>query len=227
MQLVDVRAETVLSGAIADLASGPQVNTAIRQGFLRCPLVHAFAQKAIKLLTQQLATIEDRVQPKMFGVAEDQKSTKIAAEEIDKAAGQPFAKSVSSDEKGALSTLRVTAQSPFFCAIGAVQTVTEGFDCPEVSVIAYASATTAVLFLAQTVDGATRATTTERQDQRLLPAQILIPFARRCGPPSPRPWSGTSTSSRLPTTRNRRSTATAARPPAEPVCGPSPEGHDR
>lgn len=175
VQLVDVRAETVLTGEITDLASGPQVNTAIRQGFIGRPLVHAFAQEALKLLSQQLATIHDRAPLKMLWVAEDQKSAKIAAEEIDKAAGRPFAKLVISDDKDALSTLRTAAQSPHSCAIVAVRMVTEGFDCPEVSVIAYASATSAVLFLAQTMARAMRVTRTERQDQRLLPAQILIP----------------------------------------------------
>jgi hypothetical protein len=53
--------------------------------------------------------------------------------------------------------------------------VTEGFDCPPVSVIAYASATTAPLFLAQTMARAMRVTATERSDRMLLPAQVLIP----------------------------------------------------
>lgn len=61
------------------------------------------------------------------------------------------------------------------CAIVAVRMVTEGFDCPQVSVIAYASATTAVLFLAQTMARAMRVTAVERNDRMMLPAQILIP----------------------------------------------------
>lgn len=175
VKLVDVRAETVLAGEIADLARGPQVNTAIRQGFMQRPLVHEFAKEALKLLSQQLATVEDRAPLKMLWVAEDQKAAKLAAEEIDKAAGRPFAKLVISDDRDALSTLRSAAASPHSCAIVAVRMVTEGFDCPEVSVIAYASATTAVLFLAQTMARAMRVTGIERQDRRLLPAQILIP----------------------------------------------------
>lgn len=175
VELVDVRAETVLGGEIADLARGPQVNTAIRQGFMKRPLVHEFAVEALKLLSQQLATVDDRAPLKMLWVAEDQKAAKLAAEEIDKAAGRPFARLVISDDKDALGTLRSAALSPHSCAIVAVRMVTEGFDCPEVSVIAYASATTAVLFLAQTMARAMRVTRIERQDQRLLPAQILIP----------------------------------------------------
>lgn len=175
VELVDVRAETVVAGAIADLESGSQVNTAIRQGFMKRPLVHEFAKEALKLLTQQLATVEDRAPLKMLWVAEDQKAAKLAAEEIDKAAGRPFARLVISEDKDALNTLRAAARAPEPCAIVAVRMVTEGFDCPEVSVIAYASATTAVLFLAQTMARAMRVTGVERQDRQLLPAQILIP----------------------------------------------------
>ena len=111
----------------------------------------------------------------MLWVAEDQKAAKLAAEEIDKVVGRPFAKLVISEDTNALKTLREAATSPRPCAIVAVRMVTEGFDCPEVSVIAYASATTAVLFLAQTMARAMRVTAVERAARRLLPAQILIP----------------------------------------------------
>ncbi|KQR08579.1 hypothetical protein ASF78_20270 [Cellulomonas sp. Leaf334] len=175
VRLIDVREETVLEGEIADLTRGPQVNTAIRQGFMDRGLVHAFANEAVKLLGQQLATIEDKAPLKMLWVADDQAAAKLAAEEIDKVVGRPFAKLVISEDSNALKTLRDAATSPHSCAIVAVRMVTEGFDCPEVSVIAYASATTAVLTLAQTMARAMRVTAVERADRRLLPAQILIP----------------------------------------------------
>jgi len=175
VELIDIREETVLAGDIADLESGPQTNAAIRQGFMKRPLVHAFAQEALKLLSQQLATIDDRAPLKMLWVAEDQRAARLAAEEIDKAANRPFARLVISEDRDALNTLRAAAKDPRSCAIVAVRMVTEGFDCPEVSVIAYASATTAVLFLAQTMARAMRVTGVERQDLRMLPAQILIP----------------------------------------------------
>jgi superfamily II DNA or RNA helicase len=175
VELVDVRDETLIAGDIADLEVGSQVNTAIRQGFMQRPLVHAFAREALKLLSQQLATVENRAPLKLLWVAENQQAARLAAEEIDKAAGRPFARLVISDDKDALKTLREAARSDQSCAIVAVRMVTEGFDCPEVSVIAYASATTAVLFLAQTMARAMRVTPVERTDRRMLPAQILIP----------------------------------------------------
>lgn len=175
VELVDVRNETVISGGIADLESGSQANTAIRESFRRRALVHEFAKEALKLLSQQLATIEDREPLKLLWVAEDQASAKMAAEEINKAMGRDFARLVISDQKDALSTLRSAASDRRSCAIVAVKMVTEGFDCPQVSVIAYASATSAVLFLAQTMARAMRVTQTERGDRMMLPAQILIP----------------------------------------------------
>jgi superfamily II DNA or RNA helicase len=175
VELVDVKNERILAGDIADLEAGPQTNTAVREGFRRPALVNAFAGEAMKLLSQQLATIDNREPLKLLWVAEDQQSARLAADEINKVAGRDFARLIISDEKGALGKLREASRDPNPCAIVAVRMVTEGFDCPQVSVIAYSSATTAVLFLAQTMARAMRVTQTERSDRLMLPAQILIP----------------------------------------------------
>jgi hypothetical protein len=175
VELVDLRSETVITGGIADLDAGSQMSTAIRSAFLQRNRVHDFACAAIKLLNQQRATIAGREPLKILWVADGQRAAELAAEEINKAAGRDFARLVISDNRDALSTLRSAAQEPNPCAIVAVRMVTEGFDCPQVSVIAYASATTAILFVAQTMARAMRVTDTERSDRSLLPAQILIP----------------------------------------------------
>lgn len=175
VELVDVKNEKIIAGDIADLEAGSQTNTAIREGFKRAVLVNAFATEAFKLLTQQLATIDNREPLKLLWVADDQNSARLAADEINKVAGRDFARLIISEEKGALGKLREAAHDPKPCAIVAVRMVTEGFDCPQVSVIAYASAVTAVLTLAQTMARAMRVTGTERSDRMMLPAQILIP----------------------------------------------------
>lgn len=175
VELVDVKNERIIAGDIADLEAGSQTNTAVREGFRLPALVNAFAKEAMKLLSQQLATINNREPLKLLWVAEDQRSARLAADEINKAAGRDFARLIISDEKDAIGRLRAAAQDTQPCAIVAVRMVTEGFDCPQVSVIAYASATTAVLFLAQTMARAMRVTLTERADRMMLPAQILIP----------------------------------------------------
>ena len=56
--------------------------------------------------------------------------------------------------------------------------VTEGFDCPAVSTIAYASNIVAELFVAQMMARAMRVTDAERRQKMMLPAQILIPDHR-------------------------------------------------
>jgi superfamily II DNA or RNA helicase len=53
--------------------------------------------------------------------------------------------------------------------------VTEGFDCPEIATIAYATNIIADLFIAQTMARAMRITLAERAQRLMLPAQILIP----------------------------------------------------
>lgn len=168
VELVDVQNEVTHAGDIADLDAGPQTNTAIRESFRRRALVHKFAREALRLLAAQLDTLGDREPLKLLWVAEDQASAKLAAEEINKAAGRDFARLIISDQKTALADLRSAARSHESCAIVAVRMVTEGFDCPQVSVIAYASATTAVLFLAQTMARAMRVTPTERADRLML-----------------------------------------------------------
>lgn len=175
VELVDIRRETVVSGDIADLTAGPQVNAAVRASFLRRPLVNAFAVEALRLLSQQLATMQNHEPLKLLWVADNQTAARMAAEEINKAANRNFARLIISDNPTALKDLRDAAADRESCAIVAVRMVTEGFDCPQVSVIAYASATTAVLTLAQTMARAMRVTAVERNDRMMLPAQILIP----------------------------------------------------
>lgn len=175
VELVDVRSEMAVAGDYAELEEGPQLSTAVRGSFLKRDIVQGYAQAALKMLAQQLETIDGKEPLKLLWIAENVKAARIAAEEINKAAGRNFARLVVSEDPGALKTLRAAAAEKQSCAIVAVRMVTEGFDCPQVSVIAYASPWTATLFLAQMMARAMRVTSTERQDKRMLPAQILIP----------------------------------------------------
>lgn len=175
VELVDLVHETTITGDIADLEDQSQTNAAIRGAFESHSWAEKFASEGLKMLSQQLATIDNRAPLKLLYVAQDIKTARIAADAINKVAGKDFARLVTSDNKKALDTLRKAAKEPKPCAIVAVRMVTEGFDCPEVSVIAYASTISAVLFVAQMMARAMRVTATERADGRMLPAQILIP----------------------------------------------------
>ncbi|MCA1228121.1 hypothetical protein [Saccharopolyspora sp. 6M] len=94
---------------------------------------------------------------------------------LNRVTGRNFARLVTSDEPGALRTLQLAAQENRSCGIVAVRMITEGFDCPQVSTIAYATNVTAPLFISQMMARAMRLTTTERERKAPLPANILVP----------------------------------------------------
>lgn len=123
---------------------------------------------------QQLAIGDDQ-QLKLLYVANDISAAKRAADAINHVTRQDFARLVTSDEPGALRTLRGAAKERRSLAIVSVEMVTEGFDCPEIATIAYATNIIADLFVAQTMARAMRITLAERTQRQMLPAQILIP----------------------------------------------------
>lgn len=176
VRLVDIHAEQVVTADIADL-DRDQRSAVIRFASLSRPWLRGFAAEAVRLLQNQLLAIggEEREPLKMLFVANDISAARRAADAINTVTGQEFARLVVSDDPSALRTLRSAAQERRSCAIVAVKMVTEGFDCPEVSTIAYATNTIAHLFVAQVMARAMRITRTERADRRMLPAQILIP----------------------------------------------------
>lgn len=173
-ELVDLREEKVVSGEIADLDQ-QQRAAVIRNALTSEAWLKGFVTEAIRMLQNQLQAINEEEPLKLLLIATDKKSARLAADAINTVTGQDFARLVISDEPQALRTLRKATREPYPCAIVAVQMITEGFDCPQVSTLAYATNKTADLFVAQTMARAMRITTTERATGRLLPAQILIP----------------------------------------------------
>lgn len=173
-QLVDLHAGTVTDADIADLEP-PQRSAVKRELFTSREFVEGFCREAVKRLMLQQEHLGHDEPLKMLYVASNQQAAKRAADALNEATGDDFARLVISDEPGALKTLRRAARDKRSCAIVAVQMVTEGFDCPAVSTIAYASHYTARLFIAQTMARAMRITDAERAKGIVLPAQLLIP----------------------------------------------------
>jgi superfamily II DNA or RNA helicase len=173
-ELVDLRDERVVSGEIADLDQ-QQRATVVRQALTSKTWLKGFVTEAIRMLQNQLQAINGEEPLKLLFVASNKVSARLAADAINAVTGEDFARLVISDEPQALRTLRKATKEPRPCAIVAVQMITEGFDCPQVSTIAYAANKTADLFVAQTMARAMRVTKTERANGRMLPAQILIP----------------------------------------------------
>lgn len=175
IELVDLREEEVISGEVADLANQRLMRAAHVRMIRREEWIEGFAGHMLNMLARQASAIEHAEPLKALWVASNQNTARMAAKIINRVAGSNFARLVISDDPAALRTLRRAVTEPRSCCIVAVQMVTEGFDCPQISTIAYAHNITADLYLTQMVARAMRLTSTERRLGRVLPAQVLIP----------------------------------------------------
>lgn len=173
-ELVDLRTEELIAGDIADL-DRERRSAVIRNSFQSREWTEGFAREAVRLLLNQQEALGREEPLKLLYVASNQTAARRAADALNAVTGDDFARLVVSDEPGALRTLRRAARDKKSCAIVAVKMVTEGFDCPAVSTIAYASNIVAELFVAQMMARAMRITGVERRQKMMLPAQILIP----------------------------------------------------
>lgn len=149
-------------------------NSVVRQAVASREWIQGFARDAYRLLGKQLESLEWKEPLKLLFVASDQTAARDAAAALNKAAGKKFAHLVTSDEPGALTRLRIAKNETAPCGIVTVRMITEGFDCPQVSTIAYASNVTAQLTISQMMARAMRVTEVERSKQ-IIPAKILVP----------------------------------------------------
>jgi superfamily II DNA or RNA helicase len=175
IEMIDLHTAEVIAGEVADLPDERLMRAAHARIVGDREWMDGFARHMLDRLAAQSLAIDNAEPLKALWVARDMKTAAVAAEVINRAAGTDFARLVTSEEPAALRTLRraVTDRRP--CCIVAVRMVTEGFDCAQVSTIAYASNYTAQLFLTQMVARAMRITPTERSAGKVLPAQLLIP----------------------------------------------------
>jgi superfamily II DNA or RNA helicase len=174
VRLLDTVTEEIIDGDIADLAR-PQQSAALKGLFQdqqsRCAYVH----EAWRLLQVQQRAIGHDVPLKLLYVAHNQRYARLAADDLNDIVGDDIARLVISDEPDAERTLRQAAREKRQIAIVTVRMVTEGFDCPELAMIAYASNVTAELSIAQVMARAMRITQRERSVGKILPAYFLIP----------------------------------------------------
>ena len=174
-QVIDLKAGEITTGTIADLDK--RQRAAVKAAAFNHPdFLAGFCLAAVQRLVWQQEALGEGEHLKMLYVATDQNAARLAADTLNKIAhNRHFARLVISDEPGNLATLSRAAEAATQCAIVTVNMVTEGFDCPEISTIAYASNVVTPLRVAQVMARAMRITRTERQRGDLLPAQILIP----------------------------------------------------
>ncbi|MER7077265.1 Superfamily II DNA or RNA helicase [Saccharopolyspora kobensis] len=164
----------VLPTQIADLDE--RERTALLSQVLESPeWIDRFAAEAVRLLNEQIEALDHAEYLKLLFVAPTVVVARHAARALNKATGTDFARLIVYDEPDALTNLRIARDEPRSCGIVTVRMVTEGFDCPHISVIAYASNIVAPLFVSQMMARAMRLTRTERDTGTHLPAKILIP----------------------------------------------------
>ena len=174
-RLIDLRTQEIVLGEIADL-DDQQRRAVMRESFTSRAWLRGFCEEAIVLLRRQQATpVGEREPLKLLYIAQNQTAARRAADMLNEITNQDFAKLVISEEPDAIKVLKKAKRLRRSCAIVAVQMVTEGFDCAHIATTAYASNTTASLFVAQMMARNMRVTDEERKAGRMLPAQILIP----------------------------------------------------
>jgi len=178
VRLLDTSTAEIVEGDMADL-DAQQRSAVLRESWSSKHWVDGFAAEALRLLQLQQEVV-GRAEPlKLLYVAANQQAAKRAADTLNQLTRSNFSRLVISDEPSADRVLRLAAQERTSLAIVSVRMVTEGFDCPALSTIAYASNIVADLTIAQTMARAMRITKRERELGKILPAQILIPDHKR------------------------------------------------
>lgn len=173
-RLVDTYEEAIVSGSIGDLDE--QQRETVLRGLDTSPVwLRGYVAEALRLLDNQLVAVNREMPLKLLYCARGVKEAELAAEAINKLTGQEFARLIHNKIPQAEKKLWDATRERKPCAIVQVNMASEGFDCPEVSTIAYASNVTADLRIMQVIARAMRLTDYERACRRMLPAQILIP----------------------------------------------------
>ena len=173
-KLVDLAEEQVIESEIADL-SQQQRSAVARQMFKDEKWLRAYCAEGLRLLTTQLETVRHEIPLKILHVADGQAEAEIAARLYDQLAGYDIAVRVYTDEPGSAGRLDRVRTDPRPRVVVTCQMVTEGFDCPDLSVLVHATRKAALLFVAQVMARVMRVTGHERASGMMLPAQILIP----------------------------------------------------
>lgn len=173
-RLVDLENEKIIESEIVDL-SQLQRSAVSREMFRSKSWLKGICTDGLRLLKNQLLTLNGEVPLKLLHVADDQRTAKLAADIYNEIEGHDIAALVISDEPGSVKTLRRIRKDQRPRIIVTCQMVTEGFDCHELSTMVHASRKAAPLFVAQVMARVMRVTDYERAAGMMLPAAILIP----------------------------------------------------
>lgn len=178
-RLIDLDNEEVIEAEIVDL-SQQQRSAVAREMFRSEKYLRAYCGEGLRLFATQLETVHHEIPLKGLHVADDQLTAAIATRiynELGRAQGLTYdiAVPVYTDEPGSAKRLERVRTDPRPRIIVSCQMVTEGFDCPDLSILVHATRKAALLFVAQVMARVMRVTDYERAAGWMLPAQILIP----------------------------------------------------
>jgi superfamily II DNA or RNA helicase len=173
-RLIDLRDEEEIVGEICDLEE--QERKAVIRDAPTQPLWRAgFINEALKLHRQHLEAINYRLPLKILFVCPRRSHARLFADEINHILKEDFARLIISDEPRAMKELRRAKKTDRCLAYVTVNMISEGFDDPNISVIAYCSNVIAQLRIAQVMARGMRLTKLERELGQFLPTKILIP----------------------------------------------------
>jgi len=156
----------------------PAARAVIRELAGQQPWLEAFVAKILGQLQQAHDLLEGHP-VKALIVAARQEDAYIYRDEVNRqmrALGlTPFAEVAVSDEPDAAATLRRFRGSPNAGVLCTVDMAGEGYDCPDIAVIGYASNKLTPLYIRQVIARAMRVTETERRLGQVIPAVVVAP----------------------------------------------------
>jgi superfamily II DNA or RNA helicase len=179
VDVVNLKEGTITTSGIADLTDPEETSAAVRK-FHENPACRAALISATLDKLRQMERDSRHASVKALLTAHSIAYARIYAKEIDeqmKLRGlQPLAVCVVSDDRDAHDTLerfRTQRRVGVLCTVGMAG---EGYDCPDICVVAYASNTMTEMFIRQVIARGQRVTQWERdQLKRPLSVQVIVP----------------------------------------------------
>lgn len=137
--------------------------------------IQPMLEETVERLRQAAAAFSGPTPMKGLVIAQNQAHARQVYAEVADLVGSRSAMIATSDDADADANITRFRTSSDQAILVAVQMVTEGFDCPDVAVLAYMRTWTAPLHTNQMIGRVMRVSDAERRAGRTIPATVLIP----------------------------------------------------
>lgn len=182
VRVADWNALAVIDSGVADLDAKPA-----RAAIAGLPKIDewrdAFVTAVIDRLEQAWRSLDKQVPVKALIVASRQADAKLFHETANRVMTdrglKPIAEIAVSDDKHAAQTLERFRRSSKVGVLSTVGMAGEGYDCPEIVVVGFASNRLTPLHVRQVVARAQRVTAHEGKQGRPIPAAVVLPDAQQ------------------------------------------------